>query len=255
MRRKLLRAIVAVGLFGLIACGTAYALRIQIGSLEVRSSATVLPRVLPEHRNVGVTVESKTQISTTDGSTPPTLKTITFVFDKHGVIDTAGLPVCTTAKLAETTTAEAKARCPGAIVGEGLGRAIVNLPGQAAIAISSPIVLFNAPAANGAPSLIAHAYETVPAPKALLVPFSIERIQRGRYGYRVAVKMPEIAEGYGAATLAEAKLGVTWKRGGKTHSYISARCEGGRLQSHGTLNFADGSFFQGTLAQSCAAHG
>jgi hypothetical protein len=249
------RAFVAIGLFGLIACGTAYALSIQIANLEVKSTATVLPRVLPEHRNVGVTVESNTQIGTTDGSTPPTLRTILFVFDKHGSIDTAGLPVCTMAKLAETTTATARARCPGAIVGTGLGQAIVNLPGQAAISISSPVVLFNAPPAGGAPSLIAHAYETVPAPKALLVPFSIERIHRGRYGYRVEVKMPEIADGYGAVTLAKAKVGVSWKRGGETHSYISARCEGGRLQAHGTLNFADGSFFQGTLAQSCAAHG
>ena len=141
------------------------------------------------------------------------------------------------------------------MVGEGIGRAVVTLPGQAPVAVSSPIVLFNAPPEGGKPSLIAHAYETVPAPKALLVPFSIESIKHSRYGYQVEIQMPKIADGYGAATLAKAKIGVTWKRGGKSVGYVSAHCEGGRLQVHGSIQFEDGSFFQGTLAQSCAVGG
>jgi hypothetical protein len=255
MRRALPKAVVAIGVIGLIACGTAYALRIQIGNLEVRSSATVVPHTLPEHTNAPATVNSLTRIETSDGSAPPALRKLLFIFDKHGSIDTAGLPVCTMAKLAETTTAAAKAKCPGAIVGEGLGRGIVTLPGQEPIAVSSPIVMFNAPPEGGKPSLIAHAYETVPAPKALLAPFSVERIQKGRYGYQVEIQMPEIAEGYGSITLAKASIGHEWKAGGKTHSYVNARCEGGRLQVHGSLNFQDGGFFQGTLAQSCAIRG
>jgi hypothetical protein len=139
--------------------------------------------------------------------------------------------------------------------GEGIGRAVVTLPGQTPIAVSSPIVLFNAPPQGGEPSLIAHAYETVPAPKALLVPFSIESIKHSRYGYQVEIPMPKIADGYGAATLAKAKIGATWKSGGKSHSYVSAHCEGGRLQVHGSIQFEDGSFFQGTIAQSCAVGG
>lgn len=255
MKRTLLRSIAAVGLVGLVGCGTAYALQIQIGNTEVKATATISPRTLPAHRNAPVTVESQTRVVTNDGTAPPTLQTLIFIFDRNGAIDTAGLPVCTMAKLAETTTAKAKARCPGAIVGEGLGRAVVNLPGQAQIAISSPIVLFNAPAKGGRPSLIAHAYETVPLPKALLVPFSVERIQQGRYGYRVEIRMPPIAGGFGAATLAKAKIGLSWKRGGETRSYLSAHCEGARLQVHGTINFEDGSLFQGTLAPSCAVRG
>lgn len=251
MQRAILRAVVVLGLIGLIFCASAYALRIRIGNTVVTAAATFVPHDLPQHRDAPVTVTSSTDISTVDGSAPSTMRQIIFVFDKHGSVDTKGVPVCTLAKLAETTTAAAKARCPGAVVGEGLGRAVVNLPGQAQFEISSPIVLFNAPPVNGQPALIAHAYETVPVPKALLVPFTIERIQRGRFGFRVQVQMPEIAGGYGAATLAKASVGRTWKKGGKTLSYVNARCEGGRLQVHGSLNFEDGSFFQGTLIQPC----
>ena len=255
MRRTMLKVTVATGLVVLAACATAYALKIKIGTTEVKATATFLPHALPEHTDAPVTVESQTRIKMSDGGAPQTLTKLIFVFDKHGTIDTDGLPVCTLAKLAETTTAAAKARCPGAIVGEGLGRAVVTLPGQTPVAVSSPITLFNAPPQDGKPSLIAHAYETVPAPKALLVPFSIEPIKHGRYGYKVEIEMPKIADGYGAATLAKAKIGATWKSDGKSHSYVSAHCEGGRLQVHGSLQFEDGSFFQGTLAQSCAIRG
>jgi hypothetical protein len=99
--------------------------------------------------------------------------------------------------------------------------------------------------------LIAHAYETVPAPKALLVPFAIERVRHGRYGFRVEIELPEIAAGYGAATLAQATLGKTWKRSGKTVGYTNAHCDGGRLQVQGSLSFADGSFLPGTLTSPC----
>jgi hypothetical protein len=127
----------------------------------------------------------------------------------------------------------------------------VNLPGKASIEISSPLTFFNAPPKGGKPSLIAHAYETVPVPKTVLVPFSIERIKHGRYGFRVAIEIPPIAEGFGVATLAEATIGKTWKRGGKTVGYANAHCQGGRLQIYGTISFSDGSLFPGTLVSPC----
>ena len=67
--------------------------------------------------------------------------------------------------------------------------------------------------------------------------------------------LPPIAEGYGAATLAEATVGVTRKRGGKTVGYLNAYCSGGRLQVDGTLSFSDGDFFPTTLTSPCHSPG
>jgi hypothetical protein len=251
MRRTLLRAIAVVSLAGLLACASAYALKIEIDKTVVSATASISPRALPSHGNAPVSVASVTRIKTTDGSQPPTLKQIVFIFDKNGSVDTKGLPVCTAAKLAGTTPAQARKRCASAIVGEGVGKAEVHLPGLAPAEMTTPLTFFNAPPVGGNPSLIAHAYETMPVPKTLLVPFSIERIHQGRYGFRVTIQLPEIAEGYGAATLAKATVGTTWKRGGKTVGYTNAHCEGGRLQVHGTLTFTDGSFFPGTLTSPC----
>jgi hypothetical protein len=251
----LLKIVVAVGALALLAGTVAYAQTIEIDKTVVSATASISPRALPSRGNVPVSVGSVTRIKTTDGSQPPTLKQLTFSFDKNGTVDTKGLPTCSLAKLAGTTPAVARKRCAGAIVGEGVGKADVRLPGQPPVAISTPLTFFNAPPEGGKPSLIAHAYETIPAPKTLLAPFSIERIHHGRYGFRVQIEMPEIAGGYGAATLAEATIGRTWKRGGETVGYTNAHCSGGRLQVYGTLSFTDGSFFPGTLTSPCHTGG
>jgi hypothetical protein len=247
----LLRATIVAALAGLVACASAYALQIEIGKTVVSTTATIRPRALPAKANVPVTVSSVTRIKTLDGSQPGKLSRLVFGFDRNGSIDTKGLPVCTEAKLAGTTTAQARQRCRGAIVGEGIGKAEVRLPGLAPQEVSLPLTFFNAPPSGGNPTLIAHAHETIPAAKTLLVPIVVERIHQGRYGFQVTVELPEVAGGYGAATLAKATIGRTWKRGGRTVGYTNAHCSGGRLQVHGSLSFKDGDFFPGTLTSPC----
>jgi hypothetical protein len=255
MRRTSIKAAALVGLVALVACASAYAVKIEIDHTVVSATAGISPRALPARANAPVEVQSVTQIKMTDSSPPPTLREIVFLFDKNGSVNTRGLPTCTMEKLAETTPDVARKRCAGAIVGEGVGRAQVNLPGRPPVEISSPLTFFNAPAVGGKPSLIAHAYETVPVPKAVLVPFSIERVHHGRYGFQVKIQVPEIAGGFGSATLAKATIGRTWKVGGKTVGYTNAHCAGGRLQVHGAISFTDGSFFPGTLISACHVAG
>lgn len=251
MRSRLHKAILLGGVLALAAAGTAFAISIEIGNTFVSATATMEPRELPKNGNAPISLSSVIRIGTKDGSTPPTLKTIDFLIDKHGTVDTKGLPRCTLAKLADTKPAEARKRCAGALVGKGVGKAVVTMPGQKPFTISSPISFFNGPPSGGRPALIAHAYETVPSPQALLVPIVIEHVAKGRYGYRLQIEMPEIAGGYGAPTLAEATVGATRKRGGKEVGYINAHCSGGRLQVQGHLSFTNGDFFPTTLTSPC----
>jgi len=255
MRRGLRRAAAAIVVVGLLGCGPAYALTAEIGKTFVSATASLRPRALPDKGNAPVTLSNITRIGTRDSTPPPALKKLVFLLDKHGTVDTKGLPVCTAAKIADATPQQARKRCAGALVGEGTGKAEVNLPGQATATISSPLSFFNGPPAGGKPTLLAHAYETLPAPRALVVPIEIERIKHGRYGFRAEVEIPQIAEGFGAATLAEAKLGRTRKRGGRTVGYLNAYCAGGRLQVYGTLSFSNGDFFPATLTSPCHTPG
>jgi hypothetical protein len=251
MRRTFARTLGLAALAALLACATAYAIKAEIGNTFVSATASLRPRTLPPQQDAPVNLTTVTRIGTKDGSPPPILQKLVFEVDKHGSIDARGVPVCTMAKLAGTTPGEARKRCAASLVGEGTGRAVVNMPGQAAVQISSPLSFFNGPKIGGMPSLIAHAYETVPAPKTLLVPIAIEKINGGRYGYRAEVELPQIAEGYGAPTLAEATVGATRERGGRTVGYFNAHCSGGRLQVHGTLSFSNGDLFPTTLTSPC----
>lgn len=232
-------------------CASAYALTAEIGPIWVSATARLKPPALPAHGNAPVFLSSITRVGTHDGSTPPTLQTLLFQLDRNGTIDTKGLPTCTVAKLEGTTPAQARRHCAGALVGKGTGKALVTMPGRAPFAITSPLSFFNGPPKGGRPTLIAHAYETVPAPQALVVPIAIERVAHGRYGFRAEVQLPEIAGGFGAATLAEAKIGAVRQRGGREVGYINAHCAGGRLQVQGKAEFTDGDFFPVTLTSPC----
>lgn len=245
------RIAVFAGLLAVGACASACAITAEVGPVWVSATATLKPRELPAHGNRPVFLSSVTRVGTRDGSTPPTLKTLLFELDRNGTIDTKGLPTCTTAKLEGATPGQARSRCAGALVGRGTGKALVTMPGRAPFRIASPLSFFNGPPDHGRPTLIAHAYETVPAPQALLVPITIERVSKGRYGFRAEVRFPQIAGGYGAALLAEAKIGAVRKRGGREVGYINAHCAGGRLQVQGSAEFTNGDYFPVTLTSPC----
>lgn len=248
---SLRRAFAGALAIALVACASAYAIKGEFGSTVVSATATVTPQALPARGGAPVTLKSSVRVGTNDHSPPPAPKTLTFLFDKHGFLETRGVPTCTMAQLAETTPAQARQRCPGALVGKGTAKARVAMPGQAPVTISSPLSFFNAPPVGGNPSLIAHAYETVPAPKTLLVSIVIERMKGSRYGYKAVIQMPAIAEGFGGATLAEASVSRTFKRGGKKVGYVNAGCSGGRLQVRGVVTFTDGDLFPATLITAC----
>jgi len=243
-------AVLAVGL-ALLGGATASGIGACIGPLCVSSTVDMQPRELPSKGNAPITLKSTTRVMTKDGSTPPTLDTIDFLIDKHGTVNNKSFPVCPRSKLEGATPSQARKRCAGALVGKGTGKALVTMPGREPFTISSPVSLFNAAPTGGKPTLLGHAYETVPTPQALVVPIVIERVSKGRYGFQVRVQMPEVAGGFGAPVLAEATIGATLKRNGKKIGYINAHCAGGRLQVDGKLKFTNGDSFPNTLTSPC----
>ena len=251
MKSLLLRVAGLAVALTLVFGATASGIEACIGPLCVSSTIEMRPRELPAKGNAPITLDSTTRIRTKDGSTPPTLEAIDFLIDKHGKVNSKAFPVCPLSKLEGATTAQARKRCAGALVGKGTGKALVTMPGRAPFQISSAVSFFNAAPTGGKTTLIAHSYETVPAPKALLVPIVVERVAKGRYGFHVRVEMPEVAGGYGAPTLAEAAIGATRKQGGKKIGFVEAHCAGGRLQVEGNLTFTNGDRFPTTLTSPC----
>lgn len=224
---------------------------IVAGNLVVDGQGGFAPTALPKNVNAPIKLFGSGKISTVDGQLPPVLKTIQFEFDKHGAVDTTGLPKCSSAKLQATTVPQARKLCPGAIVGKGFGHAVVKFPEQDPIPANSPITIFNGPRIGGDPTVFAHAYTTVPAPVTFVVPIRIETIHNGRYGYRVKAEIPKIAGGAGIPISGSIKIDRKWTYKGVKHSYISARCADGRLQAIGTFGFKDGTLMRGTFIRPC----
>lgn len=251
MRKTVLRAGVAAALALLVAAGSALAIRLHAGPLIVTADGGFTPTTLPKHGFAPIKLHGFGKIATSDGSQPPVLEKVTIWFDKHGEVETRGLPVCTKGKLEATTTPQARKLCPGSIVGKGFGTAVVNFPEQGPIPASSPLTLFNGPKVHGNPTVLAHAHITIPGPTTYVVQIEIQRVHDGRYGFKTVSTIPRIAGGYGIPLYARLTIGRTWKYKGRTLSYANAGCPDGRLQAKGQFLFKDGTFLQGTVFKPC----
>lgn len=239
----------------LAAAAVASALTIRAGELILEAEGGFTPKALPKYEDAPITLHGNGKLSTVTGELPPILDTLVIEFDRHGHVETQGLPVCTSGKLQSTTPAQARKNCSGAIVGKGRGSAIVKFPEQDPIPISSPITLFNGPKKGGNDTVFAHAYTTVPVPTTFVVPVVIEKINKGVYGYRTEAKIPKIAGGAGHPISGSLKIGRNWTFKGRKHSYVNARCETGRLQARVKVSLKDegggATYLNGSFVRPC----
>lgn len=249
MRRALVAAMLCLGLLGV--AGVALGLQLRAGDLIVRAHGGFAPKALPRKHDAPISLYGGGRLSTASGSLPPIIEDLILEYDRHGHVETKGLPVCRRGRLEATTVPQARHHCPGAIVGKGKARAIIAFPEQAPIRASSPITIFNGPRKHGNPTVLAHAYTTIPVPTTFIVPIVIERVHRGIYGYRTKAKIPRIAGGAGVPISGSLKIGRKWTYKGKRHSYLNARCQTGRLQVRGKFSFKNGTVLSGSFLKGC----
>lgn len=233
----------------------ASAVVIHSGNLVIEAEGGFAPQALPRYKNAPITLRGGGAIAAADGGLPPIIRELTLLFDRHGSVETTGLPVCPIGRLRATTASAARAACPGAIVGEGAGKAVIAFPEQPPITLSSPITLFNGAPRHGDPTVIAHAYLSTPVSATYLVPIVIERIHEGIYGYRTEATIPSIAGGYGVPISGHLRIGRKWTYKGHPYSYINARCETGKLQARGEFTFAEGTKLAATFIKPCRVRG
>jgi hypothetical protein len=236
------RVVFAVVLGVLVAAATANAFKahLVVGNLILDSEGDFAPKALPKYKNAPIITHGGGTLSTKTGELPPILDKFILEFDKHGALDTTGLPVCTKGKLIATDVPAARRACGGSIIGAGYGIAVVKFPEQGPIKVGSPITLFNGPKKGSDDTIIAHAHLDYPGPTTFIVPIVIEKIHKGVFGYRVKVKIPKIAGGYGHPISGSFKVGEKWTFKGQKHSYINARCETGHFIVHGEFTFKGG---------------
>ena len=250
-RNKWSKALVAMTALVLFAAAGAYGITIRAGNLVAQGNGGFAPKALPQDHDAPIKLFGHGRLHTLDGTRPSPLRHAVIELDKHGHAETRGLETCKKNKLIATTTKQAREACPGAIVGTGYGTALIELPEQQPIEASSALTIFNAPEKDGNPTGIGHAYLKYPVPTTYLVEAELEKVHHGRYGYRVEIDFPKIANDYGSPISGRIEIDKKWIYKGMHLSVANARCADGRLQAKIELTFKDGTFLQGSAFKRC----
>jgi len=239
-------ALLCCVLFG----GAANAAYVKTGNLVLKADGGFTPQQLPRRTYVPIAFKGHADLKAVDGTTPPPLRQLVLNFDRDGRLSTGGLGTCQPAELEEVTPKQARARCPGAIVGSGHATALITLPGQPAIFASSPVTFFNGPRQGGKPTVILHARTTAPAVQNFVITIPIEK-RGGLYRYRATIDVPPIAGGFGALVHLDASVNRRYSSQGKKRSYVSARCGDGIFRTRGRFTFAEGTIIEGSVEKAC----
>ncbi len=234
--------------------GGANAALVKIGNLVLTADGGFTPLKLPRHAFAPIDFTGHADLKSVDGGVPAPLQQLVLSFDRDGKLSTAGLPVCDPSLLTEATPAEARSRCPKAIVGSGHVSALITLGAGAPIPASSPITLFNGPRQEGHPTVILHARTTVPATQTFVITIPIEK-RAGLYRYRATVDVPPILGGRGSLVHLDVKVGKRYRYRGSERSYTEARCGDGIFRTRGRFTFGDGTVIEGSIEKACTVSG
>jgi hypothetical protein len=254
MARRALLLFLCLGALAAALLPPALAQVVREGNLVVTIEGDIAPKALPKREPAPISLRVSGSLRTADGAHPPVIKTIFLQFDRHGALNTKGLPACRAAQLQSTTTAVAMRTCKDALIGAGRAEAEVALPEQAPFSASGPMLIFNGPPKGSKRTLLIHVYAFVPAPTTFVTSALIGH-EKGKYATTAEVKVPSIVAGQGSLTAFEAKLERAFTYKGKKESVLLASCPTGHLYAHGDFTFADGAELSGSVAKSCTPKG
>jgi hypothetical protein len=230
------------------------------GDLVVKFSGDISPNALPRNSRAPVSIDVAGAVRTLSGRRPPTLRRIEIAINRGGRLDARGLPVCHRAQIQPSSTAEARANCGAALVGDGSYDADVAFPEQSAFPSHGRVLAFNA-VAGGKRAILAHVYGTEPAPITRTIVFHI-RESTGTYGTILTALVPESLNQWGYVTRFSLNLHRNFTYRGQHRSYLSAACEapagfpGATFPfAHASMTFADGRTLASTLTRSCRVKG
>jgi hypothetical protein len=257
MKRNLLYVSVAVAALAMSMASVASGKWdiVRAGNLVFGDNGGISPEKLPRHGFAPATARIIGKIGTVDGTHPPALSHIEADIDKTIRVDAVGLPTCRLSQLQARSTADAKRACGDAVIGSGSAEVEVAFPEQAPFSSTGPLVLFNAGVSGKTTKFLLHAYVDVPAPTAIVVPATVTRIDKGRFGLHLEATIPRIAGGAGSATKFELKIGRRFTYKGEKRSFVSASCPTGNWMTKGLVQFDDGTEAAVSHLFSCTPEG
>ena len=196
---------------------------IRHGNLRVTVHAQVQPFRLPRAKPAPIAVFLAGHIGTVDGEVPPQLQRMAIDVNRHGLLQSKGLPSCALSQIQPGSTNHALEQCSDALVGSGRFWASVVFPDQRPYPTRGRLLVFNG-RRGGRPVIFAHIYTTQPFNSSFVVTFGIEKVSKGPYGTRLSASLPQALGSWGFVDRIKLTLRRKYHYRGRQRSYFNAAC-------------------------------
>src|SRR6202789_2317826 len=221
MRRR--AGALALSMLALGGIGVASAATIQQGNLRIGVLAQVLSYKLPRTEKAPIAVFVSGHVGMPTGEVPPQLQAMTVKVNRHGLLQSKGLPTCTLAQIKTASDERALKQCGDALVGSGRFWANVVFPAQRPYPTRGRLLIFNGEV-KGKPVLSAHIYTPQPFASSFDITFSIRKIHQGPYGTELSASLPQALGNWGFVDRIKLTLRRKYSYRGRQLSYFNASC-------------------------------
>jgi hypothetical protein len=230
-------------------------------NLQVAVNGKLSPKTLPRTGSAPVAVSVGGKIVTTDETAQPQLRKLTIEINRHGRLDSTGLPTCKLSLIKTASNGHALAVCGPALVGEGKFFGTITLPGAAPYPIEGKLLVFNG-TEHGKPVLYGHIFSPHPFATSFVIAFQISNQGKGTYGTTLSADLTKALGTQRNLTGIEMTLQRRYTYKGKQRSYVSAGCPAPQgfpgasyPLARTSFGFAGGETLTTVLNSSCEAKG
>jgi hypothetical protein len=255
------RAALLATAVALLTCASmASAAVIQEGNLRITITSQIQPYKLPRDKPSPIAVFVAGHLSAPHGGIPAQLQRMSVQVNKHGLLQSKGLPVCPIERLQPASTERALANCSDALIGSGQFWAHIVLPDQGAYPSRGRLLIFNGKRA-GKPVLLTHIFTSNPFFSSFVLVFAIHRI-KGTYGTELSASLPEALGSWGYVDRIKLTLKRKYTYKGQQLSYFNSACPAPKgvkrvvfPLAKASFDFAEGLSLSARVEKSCAVKG
>lgn len=223
----------------------------QRRGVRVMVDGDIDPTSLPRRGTAPVSVSVAGQIAAQKADELPQLKAMDIAINQAGILDLRGIPHCRINHINPSTTAQAKAICGDALIGEGDFSADVVLPEQSPFPSRGKLLAFNG-SIGRKPAIFAHVYGTEPFSTSYVFAFRVKR-QPGQFGTVLEASFPNATGDWGYITDISLKLNRKFLRAGCPAPPGFSKVAFPLIRTG--FDFAGGLRIANTLTRSCRVKG
>src|SRR6188472_1366 len=206
---------------------TALALGAQVGSDGQVASfeAKLSPGALPRDRLAPVKIRVEGEFMATPENKLAQLRSLEIAVNRHGKLNTDGLPGCRMKQLVATTSKDALTMCGPALLGKGIITSTIAFPEQKRVHFRAPILAFNGHWKDGHGRVYLHVHGVITGPFTIVIPIDVRRTD-GTFGTIFHADMPGIAKRWAYLTKFRFVIGRRFgdDEDGRKESIVLASC-------------------------------